>query len=604
MNTMRHLFLKTRLAPMLVAASVAAATPSAPAAASEPDVIVYNGNVWTLDPDKPTAQAVAIAGGRIQAVGSSAELLASKGAATRVIDADGGLVLPGFIDAHTHFGNAIDAFYTARVIDVADVATLYARVREAAQRVPAGMWITGADMSGLVATKAAKRGDRNWVMPVPSLAELDAAAPNHPVMIRFFDGRAFINSYAMRLAKLDSTIPDPPYGAYGRDATSGALTGLLTGNAVQKVVTMLPPPSKDRNVVAGRAIVQGLNAVGITGIHDIARIEAVSRLQKFQVHVERSYTDMTVFEDLREAGVLDIRVHALLSLAGWRDYARMGITPGSGDDVIRYGALKAFMDFALMREPYLNTPGRRGSLAYRVTDARALRADMVGADSLGFDLAVHVIGDAGLDMLLDNYQAALQANPGRERRFRLIHLWYTAPGQLERAKNLDPKGQLKLFVDLTPSQLTDQLGTIDAALGPARTPYAFPWRSAADAGLILDIGSDWPGTFDGTSIQPNNPLENIAGAVSRGALEHGGAGWHPEQAITVDEAIRAYTINPATAAREERSKGSVTPGKLADLVVLEKDIRVLPPAEIARTKVLYTLLGGRVVYASKPGPGH
>lgn len=599
---MRAMNFKHPLASLLAAIAVVAFAPDLRASPSSPELIIHNGNVWTLDPDRPTAQAVSIAEGRILAVGSSSELLASSGPATKTIDARGGMVLPGFVDSHTHFGNAIDAFYTARVIDIDDVATLYERLREAAQRVPSGMWITGADMSGLVASKAAKRGDRSWALPMPSLAALDAAIPDHPVMIRFYDGRAFVNSYALKLAKLDSTIPDPPYGAYGRDSKTGALTGLLTGNAVQKLATMLPPASKRKNLVAGRAVVQALNAQGITGIHDIARIESISRQQQFQVHVERSYTDMTVFEDLREAGALTVRVHALLSLAGWRDYARIGITPGAGDDLIRYGALKAFMDFALMREPYLNAPGRRGSLAYRVTNADALRADMIGADRLGFDLAVHVVGDAGLDLLLDNYQAALQANPSRERRFRLIHMWYTAPDQMARASSLDRNKQLKLFVDITPSHLTDQLGTIDAALGPQRAPTAFPWRSAADAGLILDIGSDWPGSFDGTTVQPNNPLENIAAAISRGVPDGGHAGWHPEQAISVDEAIRAYTINPARAAREEHSKGSVTQGKLADLVVLEQDIRRLPPKEVARTKVLYTLLGGRVVYAAAPGP--
>lgn len=594
--------LKSRFMSLGIAAACAAAAPGLRAAPA-PDLIIHNAKVWTVDPERPMADALAIAGNRILAVGKGAELLARKGPSTQTMDAKGAMVLPGFIDAHTHFGNAVDAFYTARVIDVGDTSTLYARLRESALRVPKGMWITGADMSGLVAAKAAKKGNTGWTLPMPTLAELDAAVPEHPVLIRFYDGRAFVNSYALKLAKLDRTIADPAYGAYGRDASTGALTGLLTGNAVQKVATMLPPPSKQKNLVAGRALIRELNALGVTGLHDIARIESVSRLQQFQVHVERSYTDMTVFHDLREAGALSVRVHALLSLAGWRDYARIGIKPGAGDDLIRYGALKAFMDFALMREPYLNAGGRRGTLAYRVTDADALRADMIGADRLGYDLAVHVVGDAGLDMLLDNYEAAIQANPARERRFRLIHMWYTAPGQLARATALDPKKQLKLYVDITPSHLIDQLGTIDAALGHHRTATAFPWRSAAEAGLRLNIGSDWPGSFDGSTLQPNNPLENIAEAVSRSAPEGFESSWHPEQTITVEEAIRAYTINPASAAREEKSKGSISPGKLADLVMLERDIRQLSPKEIAQTRVLYTWLGGKQVYAAPTDPG-
>ncbi len=553
------------------------------------DLILRNAAIWTVDPARPTAQAVAIAGERIVATGSESEVARHRGAHTRVIDLHGAMLLPGFTDAHTHFGNAVDAFFTARVVDVGTDAALADRLRAATQRVPKGLWITAFDLQGFAAGAAAKRGDTAFVRFSPPLASLDAAAPDHPILIRRYDGRSFVNSLALRLARIERGTPDPLNGEYVRDR-SGALTGELRGSASVRMAATLPPPTRARALIAARALIKALNAQGITGIHDITRIDSLSQERTPSVDVERSYTNLDIFRDLQASGDLGVRVDALLPLAGWRDYARLGIRPGTSEGRIRFGTLKAFMDASYMSAPFANAPGWRGGLSYRVDDPTRLRADMIGSDAAGFDIAVHVMGDAGHAMVLDDYAAAIAANGARDRRFRLIHMWYPTAAQIARA------GAMRLIADITPSHLIEQLGSIDAALDPARAASAFPWASAAAAGMTIDIGSDWPGSFDGISVSPNDPLENIYYAVTRRHIGDKTTGWHSNEALSVDQAIAAYTANPAYAAREEKQRGTISPGKLADLVVLSHDIRKIAPERIADTRVLMTLVGGRIVY--------
>lgn len=583
----------TRLGKIGLAAILGATLGSiGPALAQAPaaQLILRNGHVWTVDPGRPEAQAVAVAGNRIVAVGSNREISRYEGLATRVVDLHGALVLPGFVDTHTHFGNAVDAFFTARVIDVEDDERLSERLRGAVERVPKGMWITAADLQGEAAAKAKRGNDGAFDLYAPSLAALDAAAPDHPVLIRRFDGTYFGNSAVLALAQLGPGMPDPPNGEYVRDA-SGRFTGELRGSAGTRIAAMMPPRSKARDAIAAAALVKSLNQLGIVGIHDIARIDAVSQRQIYQVDVERSFTNMQLFYDLRSAGRLTLRVNPLLALAPWRDYAALGITAGSGDDLIRYTALKVLLDSSFMFRPFANRPAWSGGLSYRVADLDRLRGDIVGADALGFDIGVHVTGDRGLQIVLDDFAAAEAANRRTDRRFRLIHLWYPSEEQVRRA------GAAHYFADIQPYQLISQLKSIDAALGPDRARSAFPWRAAADAGVTLDLGSDWPGSYDGIEIAPNNPLEQIYYAVTRRDLSGAPAGgWHPEQALSIRQAIEAYTINAARASRQEQARGTISKGKLADIVVLSEDIMNAPPERLLTTRLLYTIFDGRIVY--------
>lgn len=565
-----------------------------PALAESPTLILHHAEIWTVDPGRPRAQAVAVAGERIVRVGSEREVMALRGPQTQVVDLEGAFVLPGLIDAHTHFGSAVQSFFEVRLVDVAAEPLLLERLRAAAGDVPKGLWITGYDWDAAAAAAAKKRGESAFRPFAPTLAAVDAATPDHPLLIRRYDGAYFANSRALALARIDRHTPDPPNGEYVKDPTTGALTGLLLGAAGDRFAQLLPPASRARDLIGARAMLRLLNSYGVTGIHDIARFDEVSQTKLFATAVERSFTEVGLFKDLRSRGELTVRVYPILSLAGWRDYRALGITPGAGDDMIRYGALKVFVDATLMETPFETTPDFAGVLSFRVADETSEAEDIAGADALGFDVAAHVMGDKGHRLLADWYEAAIARNPPRDRRFRFLHAWYPAPREVARM------GEMHAVADITPDQLIGELPAMRARLG-VRADGAFPWRDMIKAGVRIDIGSDWPGSFDRTSVSPVNPFENIYYAVTRRPLA-GGEAFHPEQALSVDEAIAAYTINPAYAAHEEAIKGSIAVGKLADFAVLDRNIRKLPPREIARTRVRLTILGGKVVYDARATP--
>ncbi len=554
------------------------------------DLILFNANVWTVDKENPVAQAVAVRGSHIARVGTDASVLELKGPGTRLVDLGGAMVVPGFIDAHTHFENAVKAFFTARVRDVLDQSLLDERLIAATERVPEGLWITGTDMSGAAAARAAKNGDGSFTPFTPDIADVDRVTPNHPVLLQRYDGTYFINSEGLRLTRLDKDYPNPPNGAYEKDR-SGELTGELTGTAGERTVKLLPPPSRARTMIGARAIMKSLNGLGIVGIQDIVRIDEISQRKTYHTDVERSCTDLGIFEDLRAEGSLTVRVYPIATMGNWPDYEKRGLKPGDGDDMIRFGALKVFIDSFMMFEPFGNGGNYRGDFTFRVLDPQQVHDDIVACDRLGFDPVPHVNGDKAHEFLLDAYDDAIRENPARDRRFRFLHSWYPRLVDLRRG------GAMGVFADISPVHLIRNAGTVDAALGPDRAKTAFAWRTMIDNGIRINIGTDWPGSYDGVNIGPNDPLENIYYAVTRKGLNAPDSeAWHPEQGLTVDEAIEAYTINPAYASREEDIKGSVTEGKLADLAVLSEDIRSISPDAIPAVKVLYTVFNGEIVH--------
>ena len=569
-----------------MAASVAGAAP-APPRAEAATLILHNGRVWTVDDGQPEAQAVAVRGDTIVKVGDNAAVLALRGEATRVIDLRGRLVLPGFNDAHTHFENAVNWFFQVMVMAVNTEEDLLAQLRAATKRVPPGMWITGGDWSTFAWQAAQKTNPGDWSAYVPNLTAIDAVTPAHPVLLRRFDHRYFINSAGMRLAGINETASTGP--GYERDPATDRLTGMLSLAAGEQAEKLLPPPTRALKLIGARGVLRELNAAGLTSIHDIARFDEISQRQTFPTFVERSYTDLGIYRDLKERGELTVRVHALTPLETWSELASIGITPDSGDALLSYGTLKEFVDGTLMFHPL---EGKTGSFTFRFKGLEAMQRNITAADRAGFDLGVHVLGDRGLHLLLDWYETAIAANGPRERRFRLIHAWYATPGDLARA------GRLGLTADVTPHQLLEQdLATLEHKLGPERAKTAFAWRTMIERGVRINIVSDLPGLFNRTSVSPFNPLENMYGAITRrNPHRPGEAAWHPEQGLTLPEAIKAYTLNPAYASREEKLKGTITPGKLADLVVLSQDILKLPVESLLKTRVDYTILGGRIVH--------
>ncbi|HUG51944.1 MAG TPA: amidohydrolase [Vicinamibacteria bacterium] len=571
----------------LLAAGLLQATAPEPGAA---DLILHGGRVWTLDPSRPEARAVAVRGNHIVRVGTDAEVLALRGAGTHTEDLGGRLLLPGFTDAHTHFENACDWLFRVALYETRSTADIVERLRPALARVPRGMWIQGGDFGAEVAWRAAARGESPPAPWVPDLAVLDAEAPDHPVVLRRVDGAYFANTRALERARFTPDTPDPRGGRIEKD-TAGRLTGMLYGRAGERMVELMPPPSLASKLVGARAALADLARAGITSIHDVARLDEVSRRHVFHTHVERSSTDLGVFRELQRRGELSVRVYALLGLHVWKDLLEAGIRPRSDEGLIRYGGLKAFVDGFLMDEPYLDNPRYSGAFTFRFVDEAAIAQDIAGADRAGFDPAIHTVGDKAHRLLLDWYEAAVAQNPPRDRRFRVVHAWYPSAREIARM------GRLGLIADITPNHLVRGLRSIDRSLGPERSRTAHAWRSLMDAGLRLNVVSDWPGSYNEQEATPLSPLENIALAVSRQAPDGTPpGGWHPAQRLTVAEAVAAYTANPAFASYEEDRKGAIREGHLADLVVLSRDIRGLEADAIRGTSVDLTVLGGRVIY--------
>src|SRR5438034_9148271 len=507
--------------------------------------------------------------------------MALRGPQTRVVELGDRMLLPGFIDAHTHVGNAAAWVSRVGLYEARDTGAVAALVARAAGRVPKGLWITGGDIGAAAAWEADARGEPRPAPLQIGQRTLDAITVDHPVLLRRADGAYVANSLAIAHARYTATEPAPRGGRIELDA-AGELTGVFHGRAGERFADLVPPWNLEQSVAGARVALRDLASVGITSIHDVARLEAVSQRALLHAHVERSGTDLELFRELQRRGELSARVYAFLSLPLWRETVAAGIRPRTDEGLIRFGAMKAFIDGFLMDEPYANDPDWRGDFTFRFVDAPTMAADIAGADRAGFDPVVHTIGDRAHRLLLDWYEAAVSANPERDRRFRVIHAWYPSAREVQRI------GTLGLIADVTPQHLANDVALVERRLGPERARTAHAWRSLLEAGARLDLVSDWPGSFNEQRATPLAPLENIALAVGRE--------WHPEQALTVAEAIAAYTANPAFASYEEDRKGSITEDKLADLVVLSRDILSLKAEDIRTTRVDVTILGGRVIY--------
>jgi hypothetical protein len=501
------------------------------------------------------------------------------------VDLAGRLLLPGFNDAHTHFGNASTWLFDVGLYEERDRGAVLAKIASHVARIPDGLWVRGGDVGAVAAWEADASGRARPEPIAIDRRALDEISTRHALLVRRVDGAHVANSLALARARTGRYEPDPRGGRVERGA-DGEPTGVLWGRSAEQMVALVPPMTREWQLVGARAALDDLARSGITSIQDVARDDVISQRHVFHTDVERSGTDVEIFRELQRRGELSVRVYAFLMLPLWRDVVAAGIRPHSEDGRIRYGALKAFIDGFFMDEPYLDRPGYSGSFTFRFVDEATMAADVAGADRAGFDPVIHTIGDRAHRLLLDWYEAAIAANGARDRRFRVIHAWYPSAREIERI------GRLGLIVDVTPAQCIRD-AAVDRRLGPERARTAHPWRSFIDAGARLDLVSDWPGSYNEKRPIPLPPLENIALAVTRS--------WHPEQRLTVEEAIAAYTANPAFASYEEDRKGTITAGKLADLVVVSRDILAAPAERIREAQVDMTLLGGRVVFERSAG---
>jgi predicted amidohydrolase YtcJ len=544
-------------------------------AAQAADLLLVNGRVWTGDSSRPAAQAVAVRGDRIVAVGRDGDVAGLRGPGTRVVDLGGRFVAPGFIDNHTHFGQAGALLLGVNLLDVANEAGLVHRVREARDRLPAGAWLVGGDWGAYEAWAQGSTGQdaRRAAAPAfaPNRAMIDSLTPATPALLAKWDRSEYlVNARAIELAGLTCDWP-------GAECRAGVPTGRLSADAAGRVRGVIPPRSMEQRLAEARAALAQLRELGVTTIHDITTPE-----------------QMEVYQELRRRGELTVRVYARYTLDRWEHLAALGLRHGAGDDWIRLGGLKGFVDgimgnsSARFREPYL-TSGRVGDWRPMMEPAGNMERLLTSADSAGLWPQVHAIGDHAIDTLLTMFERVQAANGPRARRFHVIHAQVLGGPDVARRM-----ARLGVVAEVQPYHAIDDMRWMEQRIG-ARARWAYAFRTLRDAGVRLSFGSDWPGT--NASWYPADPVLGIYAAVARQTLDGMPAGgWFPEERVDVETALRAYTVNNAWSAGEEQVKGRIAPQLLADLVVLDGDPLAVPPARIKDIRVALTVLGGRVVY--------
>lgn len=531
---------------------------------SSADLAIVNATVWTGDPARPSAEAVLIGDGLILDVGTSADVLSRAGDA-EVVDAAGRFVTPGFIDAHVHFLDGGFKLASVQLRDADSPEEFARRIGAFAETVPEGTWITGGDWDHQL-----------WGGELPHRGMIDELTPNHPVWVNRLDGHmALANSLALEAAGVTRATEEVPGGTIERDAT-GEPTGVLKDNAMVLVDEVVPPPTDDAYDRALAAAMSHVTAQGVTTVHHMG-----------------SWNDLEVFRRARERDALETRIYAAVPLSSWKRLRDFVETEGRGDVMLSFGGLKGFVDGSLgshtaaFDEPYDDLPDDRGLL---VNTEDELYDWISSADAADLHVMVHAIGDRANHILLDIYERISKENGDRDRRFRIEHAQHLRPKDIPRFAELD------VIPSMQPYHAIDDGRWAERYIGPRiGTTYAF--RSLLEAGARLTFGSDW-------TVAPATPLEGIYAAVTRRTLDGANPeGWVPEEKISVEEALVAYTRNGAFASFEEEIKGMVKVGYVADLAVIDRDLLSIPPEEIRDARVVMTLVDGRIVYEDEgPAP--
>jgi predicted amidohydrolase YtcJ len=561
--------------------------------AQEADVIIRNARIWTGDTLRPSAQAVAIRGDRLIVVGTNAAADAHRTARTRVIDAGGRFVTPGFIDDHTHFNQAGALLIGANLLDVSTAAPFAQRVKAAVARMSPGAWLTGGDWGAYEDSPAnstgAAAGQPRPARFTPDRTIIDSVSGTTPILLNRWDRSAWLaNGVALERARLSCAQPVP-----GLECVNGRATGRVADTALARVRAAVETKTFDQRLREARAAQQHLAELGVTTIHDIT--------PPFQ---------LPVYTELKRRGELTVRVFARPTLDKWSRLTYAGISPGFGDDWIRIRALKGFVDgiqgnsTARFYEPQLHS-GKRGewrdSTNTAATDgpgsgmepAGNMERLLFGLDSAGWWANVHAIGDQAIDSVLTIMEKVMTVNGPKERRWRIIHSQV-----IRNAAVAQRYKKLGLIAEVQPYHAIDDMRWMKERIGD-RAKWAYAFKTFKDAGVPLLFGSDWPGT--NASWYTANPMTILYAAVTRQTLDGKPAGgWFPEQRLDLETSLRSYTVNNAWAEGEEASKGSLSVGKLADLVVVDRDLFAIQPTQIKDAKVLLTMVGGRVVYAAAP----
>jgi predicted amidohydrolase YtcJ len=527
------------------------------------DVVLTGGAVWTGGGvGRGEQTALAVADGRVLAVGSDAEVLEHAGPATRRIDLAGRLVVPGLIDAHTHF---IAGGFELAGVQLRDAATPQEYVRRIAEYATShpGEWVTGGTWDHEL-----------WGGALPERTWIDSVTPDNPVLVSRLDGHmALANSRALALAGVTADTPDPPGGTIVRGA-DGEPTGVLKDAAQDLVFAVIPDPTEAELDRALDAAVAHAASRGVTMITDMG-----------------GWSGLATYRRAYAAGRLPIRVYAVVPIDTWTRMAEYVDTEGRGDSRLFWGGVKAFVDGSLgsttawFYEPYADEPSTSGLM---VSDTAELRSQLLAADSAGLQLIVHAIGDRANDWLLDVFAAAEAANGARDRRPRIEHAQHLTPASIRRI------AEQGVIASMQPYHAIDDGRWAEKRIGPERIRWTYAFRDLLDAGARVAFGSDW-------TVAPLDPMLGLYAAVTRRTIDGANPeGWVPQQRITVDETLAAYTTASAYAAFMEDALGSLEPGKLADLVVLSRDVRAIDPVEIEGVVADLTMVDGAVIFERTP----
>ena len=529
------------------------------AQASVITLAIVNARVWTGDAGRPWADAVAVAGNRITAVGSSADVRRIAPPSARLIDARGGFVVPGFTDAHVHF---IDGGFALASVPLRDAKTkdeFIRRIATFARTAPPGSWITNGDWD-----------HENWGGELPTRAWIDSVTPNNPVWINRLDGHMNLaNSAALRAAGITRGVADVAGGTIVRDAL-GEPTGIFKDNAQAIVHRAIPEASPAISDRALDAAMRYVAAQGVTSVHNMG-----------------SWADLAVFERAHRAHRLITRIYAAVPLSDWRRLADTVKARGFGDDWLRIGALKGFVDgsigshTAAMLHPFSDSPSDSGFL---VNTPEHLYEWTSNADRNGLHVIVHAIGDRAIRMQLDIFERVEKENGPRDRRFRIEHAQHIAPADMPRFATLG------VIASVQPYHAIDDGRWVEKVIGPERARGTYAFRSLLDAGTTLAFGSDW-------FVAPPVPLTGIYAAVTRRTLDDTRPlGWIPEQKISLEEALRAYTAGGSFAGYAEKDRGMLKAGMLADIAVVDRDLTKIAPETMRDGRVVMTIVDGRVVF--------
>ena len=534
-----------------------------PAPSAPPTSAIVNGRVWTGDRDTPWAEAIAVAGERIVAVGTTDDIRRLARGITPV-DAAGRLIVPGFIDSHVHFVTGGFRLASVQLRDARTREQFVERIGAFAKTVPAGTWITGGDWDHSL-----------WGGELPRRDWIDAVTPDHPVWVNRLDGHmALANSAALKAAGVTRATKAVEGGEIVR-SSAGDPTGVLKDNAMDLVGRVVPEPSEQLQDRALTAAMKYVAEQGVTSVHNMG-----------------TWSDLATFARAKKSNALITRLYGVVPLTDWtrlrdavarKDY---GGEQGRGDEWLSVGGLKAFVDGSLgshtaaFHQPFDDAPADRGLLVNTPED---LHRWISGADAAGLQVMVHAIGDRANGLLLDIFERVARENGSRDRRFRIEHAQHLAAADIPRF------ARLGVIPSMQPYHAIDDGRWAEKYIGARiRTTYAF--RSLLDAGARLAFGSDW-------FVAPPTPIEGIYAAVTRRTLDdrHPG-GWVPEEKISVEEAIRAYTAGSAYAEFAEAQKGVLAAGRLADFVVIDRNLFEIPADEIRHARVALTFVGGRVVF--------